>query len=96
MSLNKLRHYVLLAFVLLCNNFTYANIDILKDYVVSPEDFSRMESEGYDKYEIWTHKSNKNYYFYPIINSEQFFKQISNVVAAAIHKSLIQNQAMTS
>ena len=96
MSLNKLRHYVLLAFVLLCNNFTYANIDILKDYVVSTEDFSRMASEGYDNYEIWTHKSNKNYYFYPIINSEQFFKQISNVVAAASHKSLIQNQAMTS
>ena len=98
MSFKKLNKYILLVFVLLCNNFTYATVDVQKDYVVSPEEFSKRKSEGYDNYEIWTLNSNgnKNYYFYPISNSDQLFKQISNVVAAAIHKSLYPNEVMPS
>ena len=59
---------------------------------MSPEGFERNKPE-YVNYEIWNLPSNKNkkYIFYPASSSDKYFRQISNVVSAAIHKLVFQN-----
>lgn len=91
MRLDKLRHYILLMISVLSCHCIYADIDVAKDYVVSPEGFSKSKPE-FGNYEIWTPtSSDKKYFFYPASSSEKYFRQIANVVAAAIHKLVFHN-----